>query len=77
MTAEAGRQPWIVHGLMRTASGYSSQVLAGNGLFTLLGFMGLYGLLAILFLFLVWRELALGPERGPATLGYGQPMAAG
>ncbi len=61
MTAEIGRQPWIVYGLMRTAEGYSKYVHAGNGLFTLLGFMGLYVLLGILFLFLVQREIASGP----------------
>jgi cytochrome bd ubiquinol oxidase subunit I len=36
-----------------------------NGLFTLLGFMGLYSVLAILFLFLVHREVSHGPEGGP------------
>ncbi len=61
MTAEIGRQPWLVYGLMRTTEGYSKYVHAGNGLFTLLGFMGIYSLLAILFLFLFHREVALGP----------------
>ena len=45
----------------RTADGYSTRVSAGNTLFTLLGFMGLYALLSMLFLFLVQRELAKGP----------------
>jgi cytochrome d ubiquinol oxidase subunit I len=62
MTAEVGRQPWLVYGLMRTEHGFSPTVSAGNGLFTLLGFMGMYTLLAILFLFLVFRELDHGPE---------------
>jgi cytochrome d ubiquinol oxidase subunit I len=66
MTAEVGRQPWIVYGLMRTAAGSSKYVHAGNGLFTLLGFMGMSSMLAILFLFLIHRELSHGPERGPA-----------
>jgi cytochrome d ubiquinol oxidase subunit I len=61
MTAETGRQPWLVYGLMRTPEGYSKYVHAGNGLFTLLGFMGLYALLAILFLFLVNRAIEQGP----------------
>ena len=61
MTAELGRQPWLVYGLMRTADGYSKTVSAGNGLFTLLGFMGLYTVLGILFLFLIRRELETGP----------------
>jgi cytochrome bd ubiquinol oxidase subunit I len=61
MTAELGRQPWLIYGLMRTADGYSKVVSAGNGLFTLIGFMGLYMVLGILFLFLVHREIDCGP----------------
>jgi cytochrome d ubiquinol oxidase subunit I len=61
MTAELDRQPWLIYGLMRTIDGVSPRVSAGNGLFTLLGFMGMYMLLGILFLFLVVREIANGP----------------
>jgi cytochrome bd ubiquinol oxidase subunit I len=63
MTAEVGRQPYLVYGLMRTSEGYSKMVSAGNGLFTLLGFMGIYTVLSVLFLFLVRREIEHGPER--------------
>jgi cytochrome bd ubiquinol oxidase subunit I len=65
MTAEMGRQPWLVYGIMRTTEGFSKYVNDSNGLFTLLGFMGLYSVLAILFLFLVHREVSHGPEGGP------------
>jgi len=61
MTAELGRQPWLIYGLMRTANGASANVSAGNGLFSLLGFMGLYTVLGILFLFLVAKEVGKGP----------------
>ncbi|MCG3118017.1 MAG: Cytochrome bd-I ubiquinol oxidase subunit 1 [bacterium] len=61
MTAELGRQPWLVYGLMRTAEGLSPTVSAGNSIFTLLGFMGMYMLLGLLFLFLVMREVFHGP----------------
>jgi len=61
MTAEIGRQPWLVYGLFKTADGYSKTVSAGNGMFTLLGFMGMYMVLGILFLFLVRREIEHGP----------------
>ena len=66
MTAELGRQPWLIYGLMRTATGFSPHVSAGNTLFTLIGFMGIYALLAILFLFLVYREIEHGPEHEAA-----------
>jgi cytochrome d ubiquinol oxidase subunit I len=62
MTAELGRQPWLIYGLMRTSEGYSNTVSASNGLFTLLGFMGLYALLALLFTVLIYREISNGPE---------------
>jgi cytochrome d ubiquinol oxidase subunit I len=62
LTAELGRQPWLVYGLMRTADGFSHNVSAGNGLFTLLGFMGMYTVLSILFLFLVWHDVNRGVE---------------
>ncbi len=61
MTAELGRQPWLIYGLMRTADGASMHVSSGNTLFTLLGFMGLYMLLGILYLFLLQREIEHGP----------------
>jgi cytochrome d ubiquinol oxidase subunit I len=61
MTAELGRQPWLIYGLMRTSAGYSHTVSAGNGLFTLLGFMGLYALLGLLFTILMYREISHGP----------------
>jgi cytochrome d ubiquinol oxidase subunit I len=64
MTAELGRQPWLIYGLMRTEHGISPKVGAGNAWFTLIGFMGMYALLAILWLFLVYREIELGPEPG-------------
>jgi cytochrome d ubiquinol oxidase subunit I len=51
-----------VYGLLRTNEGFSQTVSAGNGWFTLIGFMGMYTVLSILFLFLVQREIAHGPE---------------
>jgi cytochrome d ubiquinol oxidase subunit I len=47
---------------MRTSEGYSNTVSASNGLFTLLGFMGLYALLGLLFTVLIYREIDRGPE---------------
>ena len=71
MTAELGRQPWLIYGLMRTAHGVSPQVGAGNAWFTLIGFMGLYTVLGILWLFLVYREIEDGPE--PDEVLHSQP----
>jgi cytochrome d ubiquinol oxidase subunit I len=75
MTAELGRQPWVVYGLMRTEDGYSKLVSAGNSMFTLLGFMGLYTVLGILFLFLIWREIEHGPVAGTEFVSKLHPAA--
>lgn len=66
MTAELGRQPWLIYGLMRTAHGTSPRVSAGSITFSAIGFMGLYALLGMLFVFLVGREVARGPEAAPS-----------
>jgi cytochrome bd ubiquinol oxidase subunit I len=62
MTAELGRQPWLVYGLLRTADGGSPTVHGGSTLFTTLGFAGLYLVLGILFVLLVLREVTHGPH---------------
>ncbi|WP_263358460.1 cytochrome ubiquinol oxidase subunit I [Acidicapsa ligni] len=67
MTAEIGRQPWLIYGLLRTQQGFSPTVSASNALFTLLGFMGLYSLLSILFIVLIYREINTGPAHAPTA----------
>jgi len=62
MTAELGRQPWLVYGLFLTRDGHSRVVSSGTTIFTLIGFVGLYFVLGLLFLFLVGREIDHGPE---------------
>jgi cytochrome d ubiquinol oxidase subunit I len=60
-TAEIGRQPWLVYGLMRTVEGASPHVSSGNVLFTLLGFSFMYMLMGLLFLILILRVINNGP----------------
>ncbi len=71
MTAELGRQPWLVYGLMRTAEGASPTVHGGTVLFTTLGFAGLYFVLGVVFLALVAREISHGPRPSGATTAAG------
>ncbi|MBK7645019.1 MAG: cytochrome ubiquinol oxidase subunit I [Planctomycetes bacterium] len=61
LTAELGRQPWLVYGILRTSEGGSPTVHGGATLFTTLGFAGLYFVLGILFLALVSAEVRRGP----------------
>ena len=69
ITAELGRQPWLIYGLMRTSHGVSPRVGAGNAWFTLIGFMGMYTVLGILWLFLMGREIEIGPEPSDKSRG--------
>jgi len=62
MTAELGRQPWLIYGLFHTHDGYSKVVSSGDTIFTLIGFVGLYFVLGLLFLYLVGREIWRGPD---------------
>jgi cytochrome d ubiquinol oxidase subunit I len=61
-SAEMGRQPWVVYGLLRTADAGSPSVHTGNVVFTTLGFAGMYLLLGMLFLYLILREVSHGPQ---------------
>lgn len=61
MSAELGRQPWIVYGLMRTRDASSPLVHPGSALFTLIGFCGLYLVMGLLYVYLMLREVAHGP----------------
>jgi cytochrome bd ubiquinol oxidase subunit I len=62
--AETGRQPWVVYNLQLTSAGASPEksVPAGTGIFTLLGFLGLYVLLGLLYVLLQLRMVSRGPE---------------
>ncbi len=60
--AELGRQPYLVYGLLKTSDGISPTVSSGNTLFTLLGFVGLYLILGLLFLVLVGKTIHQGPK---------------
>jgi cytochrome bd ubiquinol oxidase subunit I len=61
MTAEMGRQPWTVFGLQRTRDATSPLVSGGSVAFSSLGFMGLYLVMGLLFLYLVNKQIANGP----------------
>lgn len=68
VTAEAGRQPWIIYGLLRTAHASSENVSSGNVGFTLLGFVGLYALLALFYFALLLKIIEQGPEASSGVM---------
>jgi cytochrome d ubiquinol oxidase subunit I len=61
-TAEIGRQPWIVWGYLRTSEGLSKVVGANQVLGSLIGFMLIYALLFVLFIYLLNKKIQHGPE---------------
>jgi cytochrome bd ubiquinol oxidase subunit I len=69
MTAELGRQPWLIYDVFRTQDGYSRVVNNGDVIFTLIGFCGLYLAIGVMFLFMVAREIYHGPVPEEAQTG--------
>jgi len=63
ITTEVGRQPWLVYGLFKTEMGVTDNLSAGNAMFSLLGFLAIYTIAGLLYLFLVFKAI----DRGPAS----------
>jgi cytochrome bd ubiquinol oxidase subunit I len=61
-TAEMGRQPWVVYGLLRTSNAFSRTVTANQILFSLILFTVVYIVLLILFLYLMTKKIQHGPD---------------
>lgn len=61
-TAEMGRQPWVVYGLLKTSDALSAVVTANQVLFSLIMFSFIYLLLFALFIYLLHKKIKAGPE---------------
>lgn len=60
-TAEVGRQPWVVYGLLRTSDALSEAVTANQVMFSLIMFTLVYMLLFALFIYLLNKKITHGP----------------
>lgn len=60
-SAELGRQPWVVYGLLRTSDAFSKSVGAEQILFSLIMFTLIYALLFALFIYLLNKKIQHGP----------------
>ena len=67
MTAEVGRQPWIVYGVMRTDSAVSKVVTAPELLFSIALFGLVYLGLGALWLYTLRKEIVHGPVGEPVA----------
>ena len=59
---DIGRQPWIVHGILRTAEGVTPSLTGGMALFTLIGYVVVYAAIFTAGLYYLIRLIRRGPE---------------
>jgi cytochrome bd ubiquinol oxidase subunit I len=69
-TAEVGRQPWIVYGLMRTTAAVSPTVTSGQVLTSLAMFVLIYLALFVLFIYLLDQKIRHGPLADDLEVAY-------
>lgn len=69
-SAEVGRQPWIVYGLLRTKDALSKSVTATDVLISLILFGFIYLLLFILFIYLLNEKIQHGPAEPEMVEGH-------
>ncbi len=62
ISAEVGRQPWIIYKLMKTADAASVVVSANQLVFSLIMFFLIYSLLFVMFVYLFVKIAKNGPE---------------
>jgi cytochrome d ubiquinol oxidase subunit I len=62
ITAEVGRQPWIVYKVMRTVDGVSKSLVGGEVAWSISMLFCIYMLLMFLFLYLLDRKIKHGPD---------------
>ncbi|MBS0624368.1 MAG: cytochrome ubiquinol oxidase subunit I [Verrucomicrobia bacterium] len=72
-TAEIGRQPWVVYGLMRTADGATHHLHPGQIIFSLGLFLLVYALLFAMFVYLLDRKIKHGPDDSSVYDEYRDP----
>ena len=64
-SAEMGRQPWVVYGLLRTSDALSKAVKADQVIFSLFLFTFIYSVLFALFIYLLNKKIQHGFEEDP------------
>lgn len=69
-TAEMGRQPWVVYGLLRTSKAFSQVVSAHQIVFSLVLFTLVYFVLFLLFIYMLNKKIKHGPDHENIELAY-------
>jgi len=72
-TAEVGRQPWVVYGILRTEDAITPSLSGGEALFSLLAYVAVYAVIYSLGLNYIYRLLRAGPASEPESVSQLQP----
>jgi cytochrome d ubiquinol oxidase subunit I len=73
-TAEVGRQPWVVYGLLRTADAHTPTLKASDVWTTLIGYVAVYAVIYSFGLYYIYRLLRAGPTRDEAEITHATAM---
>jgi cytochrome bd ubiquinol oxidase subunit I len=65
-TAEVGRQPWVVYGILRTKDAITPSLVSSDVVISLIGYVVVYGLFISFGLYYIYKLLRAGPTV-PAT----------
>jgi len=63
-TAEVGRQPWTIYGLMRTSDAVTPHLTSSSALISLIFFCAIYSLIFSFGVLYIYRLLRAGPAEG-------------
>src|SRR5271163_1202582 len=74
-TAEVGRQPWVVYGLLRTRDAVTPSLTGATVLFSLLAYIAVYAVIYAFGLYYIYRLLRDGPARVPEAVSPGRALA--
>jgi cytochrome d ubiquinol oxidase subunit I len=72
-TAEVGRQPWVVYGLLRTKDAITPSLTGSQVLFSLIGYVAVYAVIYAFGFTYIYRLLRAGPAAEPASSGPATP----
>lgn len=61
-TAEVGRQPWVVYGILRTRDAVTPSLTTSDVIFSLLAYIAVYGTFGSFGLYYIYRLLREGPS---------------
>jgi cytochrome d ubiquinol oxidase subunit I len=77
-TAEVGRQPWVVYGLLRTKDAVTPSLTTGDVIISLLGYVTVYAVVYAFGLRYIYRLLRDGPTNSlvdPSGITPSRPLA--